>query len=179
MAASRRRRLWWVAGASGIALALACAAVATLWPGDPRAATAAARARWDARPFESYRLITQDDRCESEVIVRRGQVNAGNPDSCTMRARPIEALFALVERDREVSPVCGPRGCLCELVTRVAATYHPQLGYPTEIVVAASIRPIWTSAATWRVFLSTGRPPPCAGGSRRTISVVAVEPLRR
>lgn len=176
--AGRGRRRWWAAGAVGFALVAGCA-VLLAWPAEARVANAEARARWAARPFESYRLVTQDERCESEVVVRRGQVNANSTDGCTMRARPIEALFELIERDREASPVCGARGCLCELVTRVAASYHPQLGYPTEITVLASIRPLWTSAETWRVFLSTGQPPPCSGGSSRTISVLAVEPLRR
>jgi hypothetical protein len=142
-------------------------------------AHAQALARWQRRPFADYRLVVQDEHCTYDVLVRGGRVNSSYRDSCRFQARSVDALFEVVERDGEVTPNCGTRGCLCETLTRVRATYHAQLGYPTEILVAVTIRPRWGSPDLWRLLLSTGSSPRCDATNQRTIAVLAVEPLPR
>jgi hypothetical protein len=173
---THRAARWLLLGA--LAAALACALGWALLVVDARGVEQReARARWAARPFGDYRLVAQDEHCTYDVLVRRGQVNAGLGDGCNFRARAIDALFALASRDREASAVCGPRGCLCEVVTHVRADYHPRLGYPTELRIAAEMRPLWRSPDVWRALLATGRAPSCGGATSRTVTVLAVEPL--
>jgi hypothetical protein len=161
------------------ALLVACALLGTALARPAAREHRAALARWSARPFGDYRLAAQDELCTYEVLVRRGRVNSSFRDSCQFRARPIDALFRVIERDGEVTASCGARGCLCETLTHVWASYHPRLGYPTEIVVAVEIRPRWLSPDFWRALFAAGSPPSCSGANRRTISVLAVEPLHR
>jgi hypothetical protein len=136
-----------------------------------------ARARWNARPFSNYRLVAQDGQCTYNVLVRKGQVNAGLSDGCVFRARTVDTLFTIIERNRQLNAVCGPRGCLCQILTRVQASYHPELGYPTEIRIAAELYPNWSNPDVWRTMLATGRSPECGAASGRSIQVLAVEPL--
>ncbi|MEN9937335.1 MAG: hypothetical protein RLZZ387_3914 [Chloroflexota bacterium] len=172
------RGRWLLAASAGLLL-LACAALAlsVARPGESARTYADARARWQSRPFGDYRIVAQDERCTYDVLVRRGKVNSSLRDSCSFRARPVDALFALVERDREVTLSCGARACMCEALTLVRAAYHPQLGYPTEIRVTVQMRPRWLSLDVWRTVLSTGAPPFCGGTNTRTISVLIVDPL--
>jgi hypothetical protein len=137
-----------------------------------------ARERWAARPFGNYRLVAQDGQCTYNVLVRNGQVNAGLSDGCVFRARTIDTLFMIIERNRQLNTVCGQRGCLCQVLTRVRAAYHPEYGYPTQIQIAAEQYPNWSSPDVWRSMLATGRVPACGATSGRSIDVLSVEPLR-
>lgn len=169
---------WLAAGVAAALVACALGAALRTPPAAAAPAHAEALARWRARTFADYELVVQEDNCTYDVRVRRGHVTSGRFDLCSRQARPVDALFQIVERDREVTPACGPRGCLCETLTRVRADYDPQLGYPTTIAIAAETRTRWESPDVWRELLASGSLPRCAAASRRTLSIL-VEPLQR
>jgi hypothetical protein len=170
---------WWLLGAAVAALLLACALAGLTLPSPAEGLRerGAALARWQARPFADYRLVVQDESCYYDVHVRNGQVSSSFRDSCLFQARSVDALFDVADRDRRVTPNCGTRGCLCETLTRVAASYHPQLGYPKLLEVAVEIRTNWLSPDVWRSLIATGATPHCDATNSRTITVLAVEPL--
>jgi hypothetical protein len=173
------RRVWLPASGAVALLVLGCALAGVLAAGDAAAGAAldAARGRWAARGFADYRLVVQDERCAYEVVVRGERVSALPRDSCNGQMRSVSGLFAIIERDREVTPNCGVSSCPCEAVTRVRASYDATLGYPTKIEIFVTTRPNWARSETWRLFLTTGATPRCDAVNRRSLQVLAVEPL--
>lgn len=134
----------------------------------------AARARWDARPFRDYRLVVQDGSCTYDVLVRRGQINSGYRDSCNLRARTVESLFALVGGNGTPATHCSVYGCLCETVTRVVAEYDTTLGYPRKLIMESTLRPNWLHLDLWRRFFADRNTAQCSGVNRWTINVLYV-----
>jgi hypothetical protein len=105
---------------------------------------AAARARWQARPFSAYRLTLTIYEPEP-------------PGGCQQE---------LVIRDEQVVDPCQV-GSVCRRVREVQVTYDPLPGYPHVLRVAEQNRPNWRHPATWQHLLQYGRPPdyPMLGGS--------------
>ena len=133
-----------------------------------------ARARWDRRAFGDYRVVAADGDCTYDVLVRSGKVQGTFRDSCNLRARTIESLFALIADDGNITDQCGLHGCLCEIVTTMTVEYDQTLGYPRMLTISATQRPNWRHPDAWRQLLATQQAPRCDGSSRRTISVLYV-----
>jgi len=166
---------------AALALLLATCVAAGAWISrDARASEAsqreylAARARWDTRPFRDYRLVVQDGSCTYDVLVRNGQINSGYRDSCNLRARTVESLFAIAGGSGVPATHCSVYGCLCETVTRVVAEYDTTLGYPRKLIMESTLRPNWRYLDFWRRFFADRNTTQCNGVNRWTINVLYV-----
>jgi hypothetical protein len=144
---------------------------------DTLRALSEARARWAARPFARYSMRVQDI-CEQEVTVEGLRVVESTRTFCAMRGRSIDDLFRLIERDQTVTYTCVMRGCTCNDVMSVSASYDPTLGYPTAIEVRINARPNPAHLDYWRYMWATWSIPRCGlmeGG--KTIRVMTLKPL--
>jgi hypothetical protein len=153
MAAHHQRRLWGML--AGIALLLVICAVgapvvlqAQLQP--PTAGPfLAARARWQQRPFQQYRLVIDRHEagavCQQTLDVAGMTIQAVVENTCTLpfAAPPqtVDQLFADLER-YTLTYRCGPNGCGCDWLT-VSVTYHPQWGYPQQVRSQQLPAPWW------------------------------------
>jgi hypothetical protein len=136
-----------------------------------------ARSRWAARPFARYSMHLQDI-CEQELTVEGIRVVKASDSPCSVRGRSIDDLFHLIERDQTVTYSCVMRGCTCNDVMSVSASYDPTLGYPTAIEVRINARPNPAHLDYWRYMWATWSIPRCGlmeGG--KTIRVMTLRPL--
>jgi hypothetical protein len=145
-----------------LVVALVAGVVLLLPAGGERATLAAARERWDTRPFASYRILV-NDICEKLVTVDGARVvdSSATNVRCEMRGRSIDELFALISRDNTVTAECVSRHCLCDDVMSVSATYDPQLGYPRSIEVRVGTRPNAARFVYWQELWKTWQWPQC------------------
>ncbi len=102
-----------------------------------------ARRRWEARPFNHYRLafdyaITSGDQaiCHHDVEVRNEQIVQVYSITClsshTTQAFTVSAIFDRFERYL-TRRVCSDTGCYCDGAYLLRAKYDPALGYPQAI----------------------------------------------
>ena len=147
----------------------------------PDAALLDARARWNKRPFDAYRMQLRDRGCRMEVDVHAERVQktryATRP--CEQPPVAVRDLFDLVERHGSVRRTCVSRGCACDDVLSVRADYHPNLGYPQTIEITLTPTPNWRHADFWQAVWETRSLDACNDlpvGSR-VLTVVALTPL--
>jgi len=154
---------------------------------------AAARARWQARPFTTYRLtLTRYEPgppggCQQDLIIRDEQVAEVIRDACQRYRDPmtVSDLFASIESDpQHITMMSGLDPCQvgndCRRVREVQVVYDPVLGYPRTLRVTEQNRPNWWHPFTWQHILEHGSPPdyPMLGGSfDQHIVVESLTPL--
>ncbi len=114
-----------------------------VWKATPAYQFGEARRRWEARPFNHYRLAFDNDftrggyaQCHHDVEVVNERIVRGISTTClsshVTQALTVSGIFDkfgryLAER------VCSDTGCYCDGVYLVQATYDPVLGYPHTI----------------------------------------------
>lgn len=167
------------------AATLVCGSLAILgwliWPSSAWARSqerAEAEQRWARRPFGHYRLEISDKRCPQRIEIRNERVVRVDPNRCDAPPRSITDLFDLIRRDETVSYPCILAGCICDDIIRVRASYDPQLGYPTRIIVRIRAEPNWRHPDFWRALWRHKRIPSCdalAEGSK-LIQVLTLTP---
>jgi hypothetical protein len=136
-----------------------------------------ARARWAARPFNRYYMRIHD-LCEQELTVDGGRIVESTRTFCASRGRTVDELFRLIERDQTVTYSCVSRGCTCDDVMTVRASYDPTLGYPTAIEVRINARPNPARLDFWRQMWATWSLPRCGlMEGEKTIRVMSLRPL--
>lgn len=156
---------------------------------------AAARARWQARPFGAYRLTltlyepAPPGGCRQELIIHDEQVVEVIADGCTRFKDPmtVRNLFTIIEPDPQYTTMrtaldpCNV-GAECVRVKKIQATYHPQLGYPQTMVVRYRLQANWQHLDNWTHLFRHGRFPsyePLLGSPfDQHIVVEALQPLQ-
>lgn len=130
----------WAAAAALLALALLCGALGLLVRPPARVSAEeqlrAARARWDARGFTGYRIVSRMGDCVQRGEFRGPEILSISRQDCFDSIRTVEALFLLAERAQSWglgSPRCAPSGCVCRETRSFYAVYDEQLGYPRAI----------------------------------------------
>ncbi|HMP40899.1 MAG TPA: DUF6174 domain-containing protein [Roseiflexaceae bacterium] len=136
-------------------LLIACAALAAvlLVPTSDTAHAAelaAARQRWQARPFLHYRMVLVDLRCRMEVDVEGTRVIRTTPQNCPQGSRSVDQLFQLIARDGQVGIMCAHSDCSCDDVYHIRAEYDEDLGFPSRIEVRLTPTPNWLHADFWQ-----------------------------
>lgn len=177
-----RRRLAVVLG--GL---LACALLAlSVWPVSPDRAQAQALARWDARPFRSYRIAVQIQRsdalCLQELEVRGDGTASALRDTCGaswFSRLSVARLFDFGSR-AEQAPSCypSPQLCTCQQLRVGLVQYDQRLGYPALIDYERRLRPNLLSVDYWQFLWQQRRAPNCEPASRPVrLTVIALSPL--
>ncbi len=162
-------------------------------PAPQAADLAAARARWQARPFSAYRLTLTiyepgpPGGCQQELVIRDEQVARVIRNACQRYRDPmtVSDLFTSIAADpQRITMMSGLDSCqvgsVCLRVREVQVTYDSLLGYPHMLRVTEQNRPNWRHPATWQHLLQHGRPPdyPMLGGSfNQHIVVESLTPL--
>ena len=139
-----------------------------------------AERRWSLRQFGSYHLELTDKRCPQKIDVRNERVIRVAPNRCDAPPRSITDLFTLIRRDGSVAQECIFRGCICDDVIRIEATYDAQLGYPSKILVRIKAHANWRHPDFWKKAWQTKSLPSCDAmveGSK-VIQVVAMTPVQ-
>lgn len=178
------RNIWFMIFA--LLLAGACGATGALAlsrkPAAPDATLREARARWNERTFDAYRMLLRDRGCRMEVEIHAERVRktryATRP--CEQPPVAVRDLFDLVERHGTVRRTCVSRGCACDDVLSVRAEYHPTLGYPQTIEITLTPTPNWRHADFWQAVWKTRSFDTCNDlpvGSR-VLTVVSLTPLQ-
>jgi hypothetical protein len=177
-------------------LLLACAALAagcglgTSLLGGPAldAQLAAARERWAARPFSSYRLVVEEEtntgRCGQDVRVQDEQIRQVFRNGCVrMPNWTVSNLFTWAEQHSDFKSRCYPSDvtCVCFSIYTTRASFDPGLGYPQSITYRWELAPNWSYLNHWRRLWLNGEAPSCRNISRRagdhiTVKVVALTP---
>jgi hypothetical protein len=133
---------------------------------------AAARARWQARPFTAYRLtLTRyapgpPGGCQQDLIIRDEQVAEVIRNECQRYRDPmtISDLFTSIESDpQHITMMSGLDPCQvgndCRRVREVQVVYDPLLGYPHMLRVTERLEANWWHPATWQHVFAHGSPP--------------------
>jgi len=144
-------------------------------PGSGQRALDAARARWLANPADHYRMVVRMKDwggCTQDAVVRHEWVTDVAENTCRyFSPRTVTGLFREIERflsAPEIGASCrrgiAGRDCACFAPYRVNARYHPQLGYPEEVIVTLDgYAPNRAHLHYWRYLLRHGREPACGG----------------
>ena len=179
---------WALLGVAGALLA--CAALAPIAGGAQASEFAAARARWDARPFTSYRLVVQEQTeassCRQASEIRAEKIDRVLENRCVRLASwTVSNLFLWAEQASAVPSRCYPSAvtCVCYKISSLRANYDSVLGYPHSVTQAWSLRLNWTYLPHWQRLWRTGELPTCANIARLraghvTIQVVSLAPLQ-
>jgi hypothetical protein len=162
-------------------------------PSPQAADLAAARARWQARPFTAYRMTLTlyepgpPGGCQQALVIRNEQVAEVIRDECQRYRDPmtISDLFTSIAPDpQHITMMSGLDPCQvgndCRRVREVQVVYDPLLGYPHMLRVTEQHRPNWWHPFTWQHILAHGSPPdyPMLGGSfDQHIVVESLTPL--
>jgi hypothetical protein len=153
MATHHRRRLWVMLGAIAILVVICGVGAQQVFQALAQPPTAApflaARARWQQRPFQQYRLVISRQEvgaaCRQTLDVAGMTIQAVVENTCTLHFVPppqtVDQLFADLER-YTLTYRCGPNGCGCDWLT-VSVTYHPQWGYPQQVRSQQLHAPWW------------------------------------
>ncbi len=147
----------------------------------------AARERWAAQRITDYRIEVEYSvpffSCQQDIEVRDDAVDYKHRDSCAVSVTQksldftVSALFQRIE-DSINNPACGPNGCACDGPIAVEVTYHPEQGYPQQIVYQLQPNRRWFYAEYWQALLSGALqqcPPTTYIGE--TITVQSLTPL--
>jgi hypothetical protein len=155
-------------GVGLLTVIIACVGITLVWPAIKAAAVAdrqqpkrselaQARARWEAHPFSSYRLLLQfhlrdGSVCERVFEVAEPAQTKPLSDTCAgisafsfgdtssvmgfLGSRTsVPGLFDYIEAEIGRVGQCGIDGCACSGATTIDALYDTDLGYPTEIKI--------------------------------------------
>lgn len=162
---ARKRVAWFLAGA---ALVLALIVVALALRNEPVAvdsALAEARARWAGRAFSDYQITllrnTNGVICQQEIEAQDEQVTRVISNACGQPATwTVSRLHDWIGQLEQTPSRCfpGPGFCACQAAPRTVVNYHPELGYPTEILYEWSMGPNWANADYWRSLLDQAFP---------------------
>lgn len=151
---------------------------------------AAARARWQARPFSGYRLVVQEETgassCRQTVEVRDEKIERVLENRCVrLPSWTVTNLFTWAEQSSDARSRCYPSAitCVCYKTYSLRASYDPQLGYPRSITHAWSLSLNWAYLGHWKRLWRTGELPACANVARFvegyvSISVVSLVPTQ-
>jgi hypothetical protein len=177
-----RKRPRWPAIALLLGLGLCAAASFALTLAPARGAELRrARARWDARPFTRYRLVTEHSgglaTCRQDVEVARERVAAVIANDCAREPLTVANLFLDIERyELTIGGRCGPNGCGCDGPIAVEARFDDQLGYPTLFQVRSQPEQRWRYLDYWRRQIGGGG---CTlvGFGGPSIRVISLTPL--
>lgn len=133
---------------------------------------AAARARWQARPFAAYRLTLRvydpapPGGCQQDLIIRNEQVVEVLRNECQRFRDPmtVSSLFAMIEPDEQwATTTTALDPCLvgseCERVRDVQVSYDPLLGYPQTVIVREDYKTNWMHPMNWQELLRYGHGP--------------------
>jgi Family of unknown function (DUF6174) len=140
----------------------------------------AAERRWAARSFGHYQLQIEDKRCPQNIEIRNERIIKVAPNRCDAPPRAISDLFTLIRRNGSVAQECIYRGCICDDVINVHATYDQQLGYPSRILVRMTATANWRHPEFWQKAWQTKRLPSCDAmmvGSK-IIQVMQITPIQ-
>jgi hypothetical protein len=139
------------------------------------------RARWQARPFARYRLVTElfggMRACRQDVEILNERVVQVFENTCPRSAVTVTNLFLEIDRfELIVGGRCGPNGCECDGSIEVDASFDPALGYPKAFHVRSRPAERWRYLSYWR-RLASGAACPRAGFDGPAVEVVALTPL--
>jgi hypothetical protein len=175
-----------------VVLSMAGCGVATLLLDQPSIGTQliAARERWAARSFSSYRLVVDEQtnagRCGQDVRVQDERIREIFSNNCVRLANwTINNLFTWAEQHGDYKSRCYPSDvtCVCFSIYTTRASFDPQLGYPQSITYRWELEPNWAYYNHWRRLWLNGELPTCRNISSRTsdhitLTVVALTPIR-
>jgi hypothetical protein len=128
----------------GVSLAGVCGLMGwlgwRLWQSTPAYQFAEARRRWEARPFQHYRLMLDSGfarggyaQCLHDIEVLDEKIVRVYATTClsshTTQALSVTGIFEKFE-PYLTQEFCSATGCYCEGVYVVQATYDPVWGYP-------------------------------------------------
>jgi hypothetical protein len=122
-----------------------------------------ARERWAEQGITAYRITVEYSvplfSCQQDMEVRNEVVDYKHTDRCSLnptrtpRYFTVSDLFQRIE-DSLNAPQCGPNGCACDGPIAVAVTYHPELGYPQQIVYQLRPDRRWLYGEYWQALLN-------------------------
>lgn len=166
----------------GLTVCLSAALLTLLfWPTSTWARArelAAAEQRWALRPFGQYRLNVTDKNCPQQIDVRNERILKVAPNRCDAPPRTITDLFTIIRRNGTVSYSCIYKGCICDDILYIQASYDPTLGFPSRILVRIRAEPNWRHPEFWEATWKNKQLPSCdsmAVGSK-IIQVVTITP---
>ena len=184
MATHHRRRLWIMLGAIAILVVIcgvgAQQAFQALAQPPAAAPFLAARARWQQRPFQQYRLVISRHEvgaaCRQTLDVAGLAIEAVVENTCTLPVAPspqtVDQLLADLE-SYALTYRCGPNGCGCDWLA-LSATYHPAWGYPQQVHVQQQPARWWQSLIHGKTFCTLIG----ASGSNYTIDELIPAPTQ-
>ena len=178
----------WLLAAAALAVVGACAALA-LAPASLASAQAAARARWEARPFRAYHLVVEvrdaAGQCSVDIDIHDEQTVMVRRDTCWRLQRPyrmwrrgVTGLFGYLDDLRVIyGQGCKSLMIVCENY-RIAVGFDPDYGFPREVTVyeRARIWSSWANAAFWQKHWEAGRWPEIFDQVRTTVRVTEFTP---
>lgn len=161
----------------------------------PARELAAARERWQARPFEHYRMVMTVSRplypgapCWQDLEVRGDEIVVmpqTQRRACYEEPQTVDDLFQSIEKGEPY--IHGPsmyRSAFlfgCKDTTDVTISYHPDLGYPEHIISRYRTHIDWFSDEAWHSIWHYHQPPAQCGrfanGGERRIVVQTLTPL--
>ena len=114
---------------------------------------AAARRRWQNRPFNAYRLeLVYRDYVDCRQIfdIVNEQIVATIENNCARPDRTVPNLFQTIEAYRmQYSDQCGPGGCGCSGPLIVVVDYDEAWGYPRSAMVRTNDAVRWWYPEFW------------------------------
>lgn len=178
---------WWACLLVPLLAAASCGLLNLLTPTDaPVQQREAARARWAARPFSSYRIAIRiefgGNTCTQELETRGEQLHRILTNNCRLSWLGLSTVARLFEvselLDRPTPCYSSMQSCACYRVRQGSIPYDSQLGYPTTVVYRRDVQPNVTNAEYWRRLWDTRRVPTC-GPNRYDviITVTSLKPL--
>lgn len=111
---------------------------------------AVAQQRWERRPFEHYTLSVVD-RGPMRVSSSFFSYSIADMVVVPNDQRTIRGLFDLLEASRRQTNPCSTEPCVLTVTCQWTAIYHPELGYPEQLVQRCSEHPNWLNAHLWRL----------------------------
>lgn len=146
-----------------------------------------ARERWADQKISDYRIAVEYSvplfSCQQDIEVRNEVVDYKHKDSCAISVMrtgdyfTVSALFQRVE-DSINAPQCGLNGCACDGPISIDVTYHPEQGYPQQIVYQLHPERRWFYAEYWQALLNgTLQQCPPIDYIGETITVESLTPL--
>lgn len=125
-----------------------------------RSAARTARERWEARPFDEYRMVMRIDaltQCDVETHVVDETVVAVTSNDPGCEQEFAVSVTDLFNRLDTMDPrACGPNGCACDGPIGADVDYHPTLGYPTRLEIRLQPERRWTYPEYWSKQVGAG-----------------------
>ncbi len=146
---------------------------------------AAARERWDRRPFASYHMQVQRSgmplMCQQDVEITDEQIITVLNDTCQRSLPTVSDLFReIAQRDQQADlmmMILSVDQRPCSRSVDAAVVYHPELGYPQQIDLRVESRINWLSPVFWQFFVQTWGMPPLCQWTMTSQTRVTLQPL--